>query len=258
MSRLAPRLVIGILAMLSANSRATDTVFRVEPPPGFGVRPAGVTEPIVYAEAVAHSPNPISRAFIEDQCEMHRRVGTTRLHPVFEPGHDQPILSETIRFANADHGAEFVTRHVYECGNPTPVTGSADRLCGCTYRIVRRRSVYIDSHDRGRPDPGKQVSRMRLIAPEVIGADTIAGVACVWRRQSLPDGVRIDRCVVEDEARLLPAWLRGTLLAERTHREGGKADREYTSKAVKVILDASVDAGVFAARPADVPREAPR
>src|SRR5205085_1908644 len=114
-------------------------------PPGFGVRPTGILESVVYAEMVAQSPNPIHRAAIEAQCEMARTAGLTTRRPVFEPGHDEPLKTETLRFGNAQHRAEFVLRRSYDCALPVRTTRSADMLCGCAYRTQVHRSMHVDS-----------------------------------------------------------------------------------------------------------------
>jgi hypothetical protein len=228
----------------------------MDPPAGFGVRLTGTLEPVVVAEAVAHSPGSVDRSSIEAQCDSARAVGLTTRHPVFEAGDDQPTRTQTLRFGNERHRADFVTRHIYECAAPPRTTSSADFLCGCTYRVQVRRSVRVGNGDARPADAERDPDRVRRLMPETLGADTVAGIACVWRRLRLPGGVRIERCIADDDAGPLPSFLHGRALAEITARAADPPLQ--SSRVTRVVLHARVDAGVFAVRQSDVPKEPPR
>jgi hypothetical protein len=222
----------------------------VHAPPGFAVPATGAMESVVYAEVVAQSPNPVDHATVEAQCEAARMAGLTVRRPVFEPGFDRPLNTVTVRFGNARHQADFVTRTVYDCELPSRTSRAADALCACTYRLREQRSVRIETAAPG-ADPARELARVRALMPEETGRDTVAGIPCVWRRQRFPADLSdsrtidltIDRCIVHDEAGVLPGFLRGRALAETM---GAR-----TSRATRVVLDAAVDAGVFAAAPRD-------
>jgi hypothetical protein len=228
----------------------------LDPPAGFGVRLTGTLERVVVAEAVAQSPGPVDRSSIEAQCDSARAAGLTTRQPVFEAGHDQPIRTETLRVGNARHQADFVTRHVYECATPPRTANSADFLCGCTYRVHIRRSVQVGRRDIRPAQAKRALDRVRRLMPEVLGADTVAGIACIWRRLCLPDDVRVDRCIADGDIGALPPFLHGRALAEVTARAGDPPLQ--SSRVTRVVLHARVDAGVFAVRPSDVPKEPPQ
>jgi hypothetical protein len=247
-----PTLMAACMAVLIAPAAlAADAV---DVPAGFGVRPTGTMERVVYSEVVAQSPNPIHRATIEAQCATARSMGLTTRQPVFEPGHDEPLKTETLRFGNAQHRADFTTHHRYDCALPPRTTRSADMLCGCTYRVREQRSVHVESVAASATDHSRTLDLVRRLAPQVIGPGSVAGIQCIWRRQQLSDDVWIDRCIVEDDTGVLPHFLRGRALAETTFGHHGTSIHS-SSRATRVLLDASVDAGVFAVRPDDVPKE---
>jgi hypothetical protein len=251
----ASPLALATLSLIAAcNARAADTL--LQPPSGFGVRSTGTIEAVVHAEVVAHTPGPVDRASIEAQCESARAVGLTTRHPVFEPGHDALTRTETLRYGTPRHQADFVTRHIYECAAPPAASTSADTLCGCTYRMHTRRSVHIERRDLSTADPALELARVRRLMPEAMQPDTIAGIPCLWRRTRLPDDVRLERCVVEDPAGRFPAFLRGRALAETLLRHGSEV--VHSSRTTRLILHATVDAGVFDAPLGDMPQEPAR
>jgi len=159
-----------------------------------------------------------------------------------------------VRYGNAPHQVDCITLDRYVCELPARTTRAADALCACTYRIRLHRSVQIDR--RAAPaDPAHTLELVHRLAPEIVGADAVAGLACLWRRQRLDGGGWIDRCIVEDEAAALPPWLRGRALAETIFRDDGTSIHSR-SVADHVLIDAAVDSGVFDVQP-DAPVREP-
>jgi hypothetical protein len=236
-------------------------------PADFGVRPSGTADTVVYSEVIGEAVNPIDRATIEAQCRAARQLGLTDRHPVFEPGHDHPLRTESRRFTGAGRWAVYDTLHSYGC-DPAPArTPSPEALCACTYRSHAVRHVQIrkaaggrietlwidlaqrTAHrsiiaDRSVDDPDAPARRLRTLAPAVVGRDRVAGIACVLRRQRLSADGWIDRCIADDEAARLHPALRDRALSETTYADGGRRIEAW-SKATTLIEDASVDSGVF-------------
>ena len=259
---------------------AADALVPVQVPADFRIKPTGRQEAVLYTESVGERRNPLDRATVEAQCQAARAGGLTDKHPVFESGHDQPLKTESRRFSAGRRWAEMSTAQVYQCDGPPDTTGSVGYLCGCTYRLQERRSVQIGRIDKGRhetlqvdlargtarrrsqapaaaPDPGGDAARVKALAPEIVGKDQVAGVACVVRRQKLGANAWTDRCIVEDEAMKLHPDLRFRALSESTPARDGKGMYSWM-KAVKVIQNASVDAGVFELPAGVVLQETPR
>ncbi len=255
---------------LSAEAPVTVAV-----PADFGVRPRGTSESVVYSEVIGETTNPIDKRAIEAQCDIARRLGLTDKHPVFEPGHDQPLKTHSRRFFNPRRSASYDTLEAYECDRDAPAATSTQAVCDCIYRPRARRQVEIRhaggghmetvgidlaqrkavrSVTAGRPtaDPDAIAARFRTLAPEVVGRDEVAGIPCVLRRQRLSADAWIDRCISEDERHVLPQALRHRTLSETLYSQGGREVRGG-SKAVTVIPHASVDASQRAASVARQP-----
>ena len=243
----------------------------VSPPEGFGIHHRGTPVQVVHARTTGALPNPVDRQAIDAQCEMARRLGLTTAHPVFEPGHDQPLKTETWRFGQPHRSADFTALHAYECGRATAARDSAEAVCDCTYRVhirlrarlrkqeggqietvdvdytkgtaMRHRTADRSPSDRD-ADSDTDAARIRRLAPQVLGRDTIAGIACVWRRQQLAADAWIDHCIVDDPRWALPAELHARALGQTWFTHGGQTTHSW-SKAMVVHLDATVDAGVF-------------
>src|SRR5207237_9674608 len=87
-----------------------------------------------HTDVIGETGNPVNKPSVERQCAIARELGQTDKHPVFEPGHDRPLATESRRFANAHHGVSFDTLHAYECDRAGPAAPSTPALCDCTYR----------------------------------------------------------------------------------------------------------------------------
>ena len=261
------RLVLLAFAVSTAHAvLAADALVPVAVPPEFGVAPTRSTTPVVYAESRGEFRNPIDRAVIEAQCEVARKAGMTDKTPVFEAGHDKPIKTEARRYGNETHTAHYSVIHQYQCSRSTRAASSVEALCGCTYRVQPRLTVQIKNRVGGRLEiididatdrtghrrfladrpAGDHERQVRTLAPAVAGRDVIAGIPCVVRRQPLGESY-IERCIAEDEDKKLPAWLRFSALSETTPAPDGKT-YQWT-RTDKVVLNATVDTGVFAPPP---------
>ena len=256
-----------VVALCGAVTLGTSVAVEAQAPPGFAVKRSGHLETVIYSESVGELHNAVDRKTIEAQCAAARRAGLTDKHPAFEAGYDRPLKTENWRFGNERHWANFSVLHAYGCGRPAVATGSPDRLCGCTYGVQIHRTVHIRKREGGRTedllvdltegtarrrvsqDPAVadldiDATRVRALAPEVVGRDVVVGVPCVMRRQRLGAEGWIDRCITEDESKKLSPEMRYRTLSETTWSKDGKELHGW-SKAVKVVQNASVDTGVF-------------
>lgn len=255
-------------ALCGAGALAADALVPVPLPSDFGIHSIGSAEPVVYTESSGELQNFTDRRVIETQCEMARKRGDTTKTPVFEAGDDKPLKTETKRFTNARHWANYTVHHQYVCERPEGKTSSADGLCGCTYRVVPKYLAQIKNKtDRGLEiidlDVSKRTAQRRLLpgpvradlergeadvlrlAPEVVGKDVVAGIPCVVRRQSMGGKNYMDLCVTEDPDKHLPAEMRYRALSEYMPRADGKGAHRW-SKADKIVLNGLVDSAVFA------------
>ncbi len=207
--------------------------FPVEVPPGFAVELRHKPVPVVYSESQGESANTVDRRSLESLCRQKLQLGATKHQPRFGAGDGQPNRHTQVRFSTAGRSVTFVTRQVYAC-DPLP----ADRdVCACTYEVHTYRSVL--RHSAEAASSGQAVAS---VLPEVVGHAEIAGLPCVVRRRSFGAGF-MERCLVEDPDRKLPAALRGQELSLRNADARGTLT--YSATVTRVLPDAQVDAGVF-------------
>lgn len=261
-------LVVVMCGVVTPRSAESATV-EMPLAPEFRIKPSGTAQEMVVIHSLGEVRNAIDRSTIEAQCVAARQSGLTDRHPVFEQGYDKPPKTENQLFIRGRNEASYTTRYPYRCDRvPHPSEGSADYLCGCTYRVQVDRTAQIKKFEAGRfefisidvtkgtarkqtgvdrslPfDPNAAGEKVKGLAPEVLGRDVVAGIPCVIRRQRLGPKGWTDRCIVEDEPQKLPVHLRFRALAETTPSADGKGMYSWT-KAVRVVTDASVDTGVF-------------
>ena len=248
-------------------SSAAEALVPVAPPTEFRTVLTKTLVPVVFSQSSGEAFNPINKSAIEAQCEAARQTGLTDKHPVFEAGHGKPVKTESMRFGNATQRAHFSILHAYECVRPEGRPAGADGVCGCTYRVrlqhrleirntrpsgVETLKIDLEKGSAQRSvtavpsalDSQRDAARVIALAPEVVGRDTVAGIACVVRRQRLGAEGHIDRCIAEDPEHRLPPEVRFQALSETVPSQDGKSTYRW-SRTDKVVLNATVDAGVF-------------
>jgi hypothetical protein len=255
-------------ALCGAAALAADALVPVPLPAAFGLHSIGSAEPVVYTESSGELQNAVDRRVIEAQCEVARTLGSTDKTPVFEAGYDEPLKTETRRFTNDRHWANYTIIHAYVCDRADKPSSSADALCGCNYRVRPKYLVQIKNKlDRGLEiidiDIAKRTAQRRVVpgplrddlergaadvlrlAPEIVGKDVVAGIPCVMRRQSMGGKNYMDICITEDPDKRLPEQLRYRTLSEYMPRVDGKGVHR-SSRADKIVLNGNVDSAVFA------------
>jgi hypothetical protein len=262
------RLLAMLLAVAGAAALAGNALVPVPVPSGYGVRPTHSSLPVIYTESSGELQNLVDRKAIEAQCSVMKKMGATDKTPVFEDGDDKPLKTQSRRFGDDRHWAIYSVLHEYVCDRPWgKPSSSTEALCDCTYRVKPHYTAQIKNKLDGRIeiidiDIAKQAARRRVmpdhsvpkpeqdaanvlkLAPEVVGKDVVAGIPCVVRRQSMGGKSHMDICVSEDPDKHLPPELRFRTLSEYMPAADGKGAHRW-SKADKVLMDASVDSGVF-------------
>lgn len=271
--------LLGLALASSTHVVAADAPVPVSAPPEFRTLSTRASVPVVFSQSSGEAFNPVDKGAIEAQCEIARKAGLTDKHPVFEAGHGKPVKTGSLRFSNATQWALLTTLHAYECVRPEGRPSGADGVCDCTYRVrphyraeirntlaTRVETLTIDLTKgtaqrrvvavRSAADAQRDAERVIALAPEVVGRDVVAGIPCVVRRQPLGAQGHIDRCVAEDPERHLPPELRYQAMSESIPSQDGKSTYRW-SRADKVVLNATVDAGVFKLPEGIAVKEAP-
>jgi hypothetical protein len=242
--------VITLCALVAV---AAEALIPVSIPAAFRSKATHSTEPVVYAHVVGE----------------FRNMGMTDGHAVFEAGYDKPLTTEDWQFTNELHSATLHVLNTYRCDRPEGRGSSADAMCACTYRVMPHYTAYIDNHvDGGRVeklridfdtgkaerhlsagpstiDPARGAAMVHAMAPEEVGRDVVAGIACVIRRQRWPGKGYFDHCITEDADKNLRPELRNRSLSATMVGSDGSGIGHW-SRTDKVLLNAVVDSGVFA------------
>lgn len=264
---------LAVLAILSAPVYATLAAptanQKIAPPEGFGVRLRGAVEPVVYARIEASVPNAVERKTFEAICAAGRKVGSTTKTPVFEAGWDQPGRIDTIRFTNERVLASFSVQRSYGCDpDPAAATKRHDP-CGCTFKLIERRTseiktltggrletLHVDftrrmatrSVARGRAQPIDADAAETLaarLAPATGGTEEILGMTCAVHRQDMPGGGWREWCVTAKDDTHIHPLLRSRALRHATYGPDGKASVSMGDSTVEIEPEAFVDVGVF-------------
>ena len=259
--------VCAVCAVCALTAHAADALTPVALPADFGVHAIGSVEPVVYTELSGELRNPVDRKVIEAQCEVARKQGRTDKTPLFEAGDDKPYKTESKRFTNAKHWANYTVDHVYTCDRADGKPSGADGLCGCTYRVVPKYRAQIKNKTSAGLevidiDGNKRTAQRRLVpghaavglergeadvaglAPAIVGKDVVAGIPCVMHRRSMGGKNHMDICITDDPEKRLPPEMRFRALSEYMPNPDGKGAHRW-SKADKVVLNGAVDAAVF-------------
>lgn len=257
---------LGIAPLLLAVGAGAETL---PVPDGFGLKPAGRQERVVYMERRSEHPNGTDRRALEQICSARQALEASAPQPVFEAGHDEPVRTQSRHFFSADglRRAVYTETTAYQCDAELLKTRGP---CGCTYRNQVTHQVEISLWRDGRvqrwkagleegrgmleegasPAPGSlpapdEAVLTRLYGP-VTGEARMAGWACAQRE--LPGPVPRQTCLALPDPKL-PKWLWGRALsgvALTGPQAGGMRQR---SELQRLLPAADVDAAVFTPPP---------
>ncbi|HET9643642.1 MAG TPA: hypothetical protein VFP68_09870 [Burkholderiaceae bacterium] len=265
-------IAILISAALSAHlTYAVERGSRVEAPAS--LRNTGNVETVLYRESVGELPMGSSvRPTMEKTCAGLRELGETTKTPIFEPGDDRPMTSESVKIGNSRHTVSFLTITNYDCD--WSINQANRDSCGCTFRRLQWRKMHLKRIEgdllhiydiditRG---VGTHHSRRRgsrtileegkalvpgLAPPRTIGHSEYAGIPCVVKRADVSAVAWSEYCVVEDQAHHWPPEIQSQILgATQVRLHDGIEDRTRWEHTTRVVINATVDAGVFEVPP---------
>ncbi len=122
--------------------RDVDAPVTIVPQLGYEVKLTGVSEAVVYLEfAGQKSPAPDWRNFVESQCELYRKVGTTTATPTFADGWDKPLKNRSVTILAKHMRYHFYEFRTYDNGSDDPKEKT--EFCGGQYRVRVHTSVAI-------------------------------------------------------------------------------------------------------------------